>query len=289
MYLSSEERRTAGREVTELLQQKDILLREMQHRFANSLQIIAGILILNARNAQSEETRRHLEDAHHRVLSVATVARQLHASGHGKPIELGPYLSRLCNTLSSSMIYDTRLTSLKVEADAGATSPDEAMNIGLITTELVINALKHAFPCGGGKILIKYAVDGANWRLSVSDNGVGLWKNDLGHLGSGTSIVEALAHQLDARVEVTSGSPRSGHVDRPRSRRAPGPKSVSIGHMTPFRKDAPPTKAGPGIKGDPLSRGLRGERRELGLKRVNTRLQHFGGTGDCEHFAELLV
>jgi len=124
MYLSSEERRTAGREVTELLQQKDILLREMQHRFANSLQIIAGILILNARNAQSEETRRHLEDAHHRVLSVATVQRQIHTSGRGEPIELGPYLSRLCNSLSASMVYDSRLTSLKVEADAGTMSPD---------------------------------------------------------------------------------------------------------------------------------------------------------------------
>ena len=55
--------------------------------------------------------------------------------------------------------------------------------------------------------MIKYTVDGANWCLSVSDNGVGLRKNDLGHLGLGTSIVEALAHQLDARVEVTSGSP----------------------------------------------------------------------------------
>jgi len=125
----------------------------MQHRFANSLQIIASILMLKAWAAQSEETRRHLEDAHHRVLSVATVQQQLHASGHGEPIELGPYLSRLCNTLSASMIYDTRLTSLKVEADAGTTSPDAAMNIGLIITELVINALKHAFPCGGGKII----------------------------------------------------------------------------------------------------------------------------------------
>ena len=173
MYLSSEGRRNAAREVTELLQQKDILLQEMQHRFANSLQIIASILMLKARAAQSEETRRHLEDAHHRVLLVATVQRELYTSGHREPIELGPYLSRLCNTLSASMIYDSRLTSLKVEADAGTMSPDAAMNIGLIITELVINALKHAFPCGGGRILVKYAVDAANWRLSVSDNGVG--------------------------------------------------------------------------------------------------------------------
>jgi len=76
----------------------------------------------------------------------------------------------------------------------------------------VINALKHGFPGGGndgGEILVKYEVDEANWRLSVSDNGVGLQQDGgrRGHTGLGTTIVEALAHQLKARVETTSRSP----------------------------------------------------------------------------------
>jgi two-component sensor histidine kinase len=77
-------------------------------------------------------------------------------------------------------------------------------------TELVINALKHAFPSGnGGEILVSYVVEGANWRLSVSDNGVGLQRDRDGHgrTGLGTSIVEALAHQLRASVEITSRQP----------------------------------------------------------------------------------
>ena len=74
------ERRTAERKTAELLQQKDILLREMQHRVANSLQIIASILLLKARTVQSEETRLHLQDAHRRVMSVAAVQQQLQAS-----------------------------------------------------------------------------------------------------------------------------------------------------------------------------------------------------------------
>src|SRR5918994_1432347 len=89
------ERRAAEREMVELLQQKEMLLQEMQHRVANSFQIIASILLLKARTVQSAETRLHLQDAHQRVMSVAAVQQQLHASGHGEPIELAPYLSRL--------------------------------------------------------------------------------------------------------------------------------------------------------------------------------------------------
>jgi two-component sensor histidine kinase len=206
------DRCSAQRRTTELLQQKETLLQEMQHRVANSLQIIASILLLKARTVQSEETRLHLRDAHDRVMSVATVQQQLQASGHGDAIELGPYLSRLCETLAVSMIGDSRPVSVKVEADSGTAVSGDAVSIGLMTTELVINALKHAFPCSGdadGEVLVRYEVDEANWRLSVSDNGVGLQQDGgrRGQTGLGTTIVEALAQQLKARVEITSRSP----------------------------------------------------------------------------------
>jgi PAS domain S-box-containing protein len=71
------DRRAAEREIAELLRQKEMLLQEMQHRVANSLQIIAAILLLKAQTVQSEETRRHLRDAHQRVMSVAAVQQQL--------------------------------------------------------------------------------------------------------------------------------------------------------------------------------------------------------------------
>ena len=204
------DRSLAERRMTELLQQKETLLQEMQHRVVNSMQIVASILMLKARRMQSEEIRAHLQDAHDRVLSMAIVQQQLQATGHGEPIELGPYLSRLCGALAVSMIGDNGTIALKAEAGAGTAVSGEVTSIGLVVTELVINALKHAFPNGKkGEILVGYEADGRAWRLSVSDNGVGVQHDgsDRGRTGLGTTIVDALARQLSARVEMNAGSP----------------------------------------------------------------------------------
>jgi len=203
------QRRDAEHEKDELLRQKEVLLQEMQHRVANSLQIIASILLLKARTVQSEETRLHLREAHERVMSLATVQQQLLASRLGDRIEVGPYLSKLCDSLAKSMIGDRRPLALTVQAGAGTAESSVAVSIGLIITELVINALKHAFPPGRqGEILVRYEDRDDDWRLSVSDNGIGRQElHERAPPGLGTSIVEALARQLYARVEVSNGSP----------------------------------------------------------------------------------
>lgn len=200
------ERRLIEREVNDFLHQKDILLQEMRHRVANSLQIIASILLIKARAVRSEETRLHLQDAHKRVMSVAAMQQQLHAAEPGAMIELGPYLTRLCETLASSMIGNRRPVSLKVHVEDGTASSSQAVSIGLIVTELVINALKHAFPDdrADGTVTVTYQLAEPNWRLSVSDNGIGRPEGNLDKLvpGLGTTIVEALARQLDAHVDA---------------------------------------------------------------------------------------
>ena len=169
------ERRAVEQQVQELLREKDMLLEEMQHRVANSLQIIASILLIKARTVQSEETRLQLQDAHQRVLSVAAVQQHLHVAGRGGPIEIGNYLSKLCETLAQSMIGDSRPISLKVDADAGTVVSHQAVSIGLIVTELVMNALKHAFPDEkkDAAIVVSYKVAETDWKLTISDNGVG--------------------------------------------------------------------------------------------------------------------
>src|SRR3984957_15555421 len=83
------------REKDELLRQKDMLLGEIQHRIGNSLQIIASIIMSKVNKVQSEDTRRHLNEAHDRVISIAAVQQHLHVSAASGSIELGPYLTKL--------------------------------------------------------------------------------------------------------------------------------------------------------------------------------------------------
>jgi two-component sensor histidine kinase len=206
------DRRAAEREIANLLQQKETLLQEMQHRIANSLQIIASILSLKARAVKSDEARLHLENARQRVMSVAAVQQQLLASGHGGRIEVGPYLARLCETLAASMTDESRPISLQVQADAGTVSSADAGSIGFLVTELVINALKHAFvgDRGAGRLVVAYEVAEPGWRLAVSDNGIGTESVHPGSArtasGLGTIIVEAIAKQLGAHVDTVTNS-----------------------------------------------------------------------------------
>jgi hypothetical protein len=99
------EARIAERLKDDLLRDKAFLLQEVQHRAANSLQIIASVLMQSAGKVRSEETRSHQRDAHNRVMSIASVQQQLAASSIGE-VELHAYLSQLCKSLSASMIQD---------------------------------------------------------------------------------------------------------------------------------------------------------------------------------------
>jgi two-component sensor histidine kinase len=197
------------RQKDELLRQKDILLDEIQHRIANSLQIIAGIILMKANGVSSEETRLLLQDTHDRVISIATVQQQLNASGIVGPIEMVPYLTRLGDALAASMIGSDRPVTLRVVGTGGSLGSRQAESLGLIATELVMNALKHAFPSESmkGRIKIAYDVDGTNWKLSVADNGVGKPDDVFAQPknGLGTGIIKALAQELDASVETLAG------------------------------------------------------------------------------------
>ncbi|MDF2998522.1 MAG: histidine kinase [Xanthobacteraceae bacterium] len=197
------------KQTEELLRQKQILLLEMEHRVANSLQIIASILMLKARSVSSEETRLHLRDAHQRVMSIAAVQKHLHAFDAIDRIEVGSYLSKLCESLAASMTGDSQPIAIKVLAEAGTIESAKAVSIGLIVTELVINAIKYAFPTArtDALILVTYEVAGTDWKLIISDNGVGTSSLDgvAKKGGLGTAIVKALVEQFAAHMETATG------------------------------------------------------------------------------------
>jgi two-component sensor histidine kinase len=192
----------------DMLKEKAVLMQELQHRTANSLQIIASVLMQSARNVQSAETRSHLYDAHQRVMSVAALQKQL-ATSNVADVVLRPYFTALCDSIGASMIGDHSQLTLEVNVDESNSTADVSVTLGLIVTELVINALKHAFPEGrAGMIKVDYRSRGPNWTLSVMDNGVGMPADPANAKpGLGTSIVEALCKQLNASITVVDAAP----------------------------------------------------------------------------------
>ncbi len=201
--------RQIEKQMDDVVREKNVLLQELQHRVANSLQIIASVLMQSARKVQSDEARTHLHEAHHRVMSIATLQRQLAATTAGDVLAR-PYFTDLCDSIGASMIYDPALLKLTAMVDDSVLSSQASVSLGLIVTELVINALKHAFPgrAAGGTIIVEYWSRPTGWRLTVEDDGVGMPADHVKKKpGLGTGIVDALSKQLDATVVITATSP----------------------------------------------------------------------------------
>ena len=210
--------RAAARDNERLIADKLLLNRELQHRVANSLQIIASVLMQSAFRTASDEARTQLHQAHNRVLSIAEVQRQLATTGEDN-IALRPYLTQLCASIAASMIADPARLKLSVTVDESVVPSDFSVSLGLIVTELVINALKHAFTDDrDGLITVDYVGDGSGdggevgsgeWTLEITDNGVGMPPSGspVAIAGLGTSIVEALVRQRRARLTITPAHP----------------------------------------------------------------------------------
>jgi two-component sensor histidine kinase len=206
IFLSIEDvtsKRRLEHENAELLRQKDILVDDVYHRVANSLQIIASIISMKARKVVSDEARRALEDAHSRIMSIAAVQQHLHKSAVSGSVALIPYLTSLCEALSHSMVSDDQPVSIEIRGQ-GNVSSRQAESLGLIVAELVINSLKHAFghAMKAGRIVVTYEAVETEWTLTVSDNGKGKQTCASTGSGLGTGIVAALASQLNALVET---------------------------------------------------------------------------------------
>ncbi len=200
--------RAEARLKDDLVRDKAILLQEVQHRVANSLQIIASVLMQSARRVQSEEVRGHLLDARHRIMSIAALQRQLSTSAGGS-VALRAYFTQLCQSLGASMIADPERLSIQVTVEDSTVPADVSISLGLIVTELVINALKHAFSDDrNGTIEINYLSSGKDWTLSISDDGIGMpIGNEAPKAGLGTGIVEALVKNLEGELTVSDASP----------------------------------------------------------------------------------
>jgi two-component sensor histidine kinase len=185
-----------------LAAEREVLLREVNHRVGNSLQIIASLLHLQANSASDDDVKAALTNAMGRVAAVAQVHRRLYTSHDLNSVLLNQYLDALLDDLRRSA-EGNRMSRLTVTAEPVEIDPDRAVAIGIIVNELVMNAVKYAYPDCAGPIHVELHGEGEELVLSIADNGVGLdAKNgDPRSTGMGQRIVSAMAAKLEATVE----------------------------------------------------------------------------------------
>src|SRR6195952_1365172 len=187
-----------------LAAEREVLLREVNHRVGNSLQIIASLLHLQASSSTQDDVKAALTNAMGRVAAVAQVHRRLYTSHDLKSVLLNQYLEALLEDLRRSA-EGNKMSRLTLKAEQVEIDPDRAVAIGIIVNELVMNAVKYAYPDGAGPIHVELHGHGDDLELSSADDGGGLnVKTDPRSTGMGQRIVTAMAQKLDANVERDS-------------------------------------------------------------------------------------
>jgi PAS domain S-box-containing protein len=188
------------------LAEKEVLLREIHHRVKNNLQVISSILNLQSRHAQDSHTRAVLEESRSRIQSMTMVYEQLYGAEDLSRIDFGKYVRNLTQALYASHDVDHKAIKLNTEVGECQLDIGTAVPCGLIISELILNALKHAFPQNTeGQIDVLFNA-GKNRRctLIVRDTGIGL-PEDL-NLNSastlGLQLVRALVEQLEGNIEA---------------------------------------------------------------------------------------
>src|SRR5712672_4144932 len=156
-----------------LAAEREVLLREVNHRVGNSLQIIASLLHLQAKSSTNEGVKAALTNAMGRVAAVAQVHRRPYTSHDLKSVLLNQYLEALLEDLRRSAEGD-RMSRLTLKAEPIEIDPDRAVAIGIIVNELVMNAVKYAYPDGAGPIHVDLRAQDDDIVLSIADDGVGL-------------------------------------------------------------------------------------------------------------------
>lgn len=184
-----------------LAAEREVLLREVNHRVGNSLQIIASLLHLQANSTGDDDVKAALTNAMGRVAAVAQVHRRLYTSQDLKTVMLNQYLEALLEDLRRST-EGNKMSRLTLKAEAVEIDPDRAVAIGIIVNELVMNAVKYAYPDGAGPIHVHLQSCQGGLELAISDDGVGLQvKQDPRSTGMGQRIVHAMATKLEATAE----------------------------------------------------------------------------------------
>jgi two-component sensor histidine kinase len=180
----------------------EALLAEVNHRVANSLQLVTAMVQLQSSALTDGAARAALEDTQRRITAIAQVHRRLYTGGEVESVDMQEYLTTLIPELSATWSTPTAPRELRLSAEALRLPPDRAVSVGVILTELVSNACKYAYPHGSGAVRIALARDGDDaFRLTVEDDGVGIGDAPPKGTGVGTRLIRVMAQSLGSAVE----------------------------------------------------------------------------------------
>ncbi len=214
------EHEAAAREVREsrdrlaaLASQQAVLLREVNHRVANSLQLITSLIEMQARRVSDPAARQMLRQAAERVDAVTMVHRRLYTGDNVEFVEMNAYLAGLVDELeratqTAELTEDALQRRIQLTAETIQVETDKAVPIGLMVNELVTNALKYAYPSGEpGQVRVQLVRAEGGLKLIVEDDGIGYPERESAPKGSGLGslIVGSMASTLKATVELDRG------------------------------------------------------------------------------------
>ena len=181
----------------------ELLLKEVNHRVANSLQLVNSLVGMQAASVTEPAARAALADTQARILAIARVHQRLYTGGDASCVDLKDYLENLVGELAASLGADER-RRLTLEAVGAELSTDKAVALGVVVAELVTNAFKYAYPPGAsGEVRVILEKTGAGLTLAVEDDGVGLPATPSPRgTGMGMRVVRAMAATLGAKLET---------------------------------------------------------------------------------------
>lgn len=179
----------------------ETLLKEVNHRVANSLQLVSTFVHMQSRGLENKEAREALADTQRRIDAIAQVHRKLYSSGDMGSIEMDEYLSAIVEELEETWSTPAAPRSIKLAAEPIRLHPDKAVSLGIIVNELVSNACKYAYgKDSSGEVRVRLSrADDRRFSLCVEDDGVGMADGEKPKgSGLGSRLVLAMAKSLSA-------------------------------------------------------------------------------------------
>jgi len=193
-------------ESKEQLARHELLLREGDHRIKNSLQIVASLLGLQERREANPAAREALHTAILRIQAVARIHDELQLSGSADMVDLGALIASMCKSLHA-MVGDSKDVKISVEAESIKAPLTLAQPIMLAVNELIINALRHAFPGDrGGAVNVTVAQGDGELRIIVADDGAGLPDNHSEGRGYGMKLARTMMAKVGGALRVESAN-----------------------------------------------------------------------------------